>query len=99
METPPANDSCSSQALATTLLDAWLSGDRYRLSWELDRIAALPQLPGDGAERDRMEILTSIVSEMQAQADLFVPRSVNARIGAWMALLDHFSGRRNVKPN
>jgi hypothetical protein len=46
-----------------------------------------------------MEILTSIASEMQAQADLFVPRSANARIGAWMDLLDHFSDRRSVKTN
>jgi hypothetical protein len=80
------------------LLDAWLSGDRYRLSGELDRMAALP-LPGDGAECDRMEILTSIACEMQAHADLFAPRTATARIGVWMDLLDHLSGRRNALSN
>jgi hypothetical protein len=88
-----------SQMLATILLDAWLSGDRYRLSGELDRMAALRRLPVDGAESDRMEILTSIAGEMQAYPDLFAPRTASARIGVWMDLLNHLSERRNALSN
>jgi hypothetical protein len=96
MEVIPVHPACSSQRLAAMLLDAWLSGDQYRLVWELDRMAALPRIPCDGAEGDRMEILTGIACEMQTHADLFAPRSASARIGVWMDLLDHLSDRRNA---
>jgi hypothetical protein len=90
---------CSSGLLATMLLDAWLSGDRCRLLWELDRVASWSPVSGDGAESDRMEILTSIVSEMRAQSDLFAPRTANTRIGVWMDLLDHLSDPGNTVIN
>lgn len=99
MEPLLQSGTCSSQVLAATLLDAWLSGDRYRLTWVLEQMSALPQLPGDGAECDRMEILTSIAGEMRAHSDLFTLRAANPRVGAWMNLLDHFSGREQVTPN
>ena len=89
----------SSQMLATMLLDAWLSGDRYRLLWELDRMTALPRIPSDGAECDRMEILTGIACEMRAQEDQIAPPTANARIGVWMDLLDHLSDRGKARLN
>lgn len=91
--------SCLSRLLAATLLDAWLSGDRYRLAWELERMSVMPQIPADGAEWDRMEILTSIAREMKTHSDLFAPRSVNARIGVWVNLLAHFSGSEQRIPS
>ena len=81
------------------LLDAWLSGDRYRLLWELNRMTALPGASGDGAECDRMEILTSIACEMQSHQDLFAPRTESTRIGVWMDLLDHLSDRGKAVTN
>jgi hypothetical protein len=95
MELPRSDKLGGSQLLAATLLDAWLSGDRYRLSWELARMAVLPQSPGDGAECDRMDVLIGIACEMQAHADLLAPRTRSARIGVWIDLLDHLSGRGN----
>jgi hypothetical protein len=99
MELLLCNNPCSSQLLASTLLDAWLSGDRYRLSWELQRLAALPRMQDDSAECDRMEILTGIAHEMRGHADLFVPRTASAPVGVWMDLLSHLSGRRKASSN
>lgn len=98
MEFPPVDNGCSSQILAAMLLDAWLSGDRCRLLWEVDRTAALRPVPADGAECDRMEILAGIAYEM-ASADLFAPRTENARIGVWMDLLDHLADRGEAYAN
>jgi hypothetical protein len=99
MELPPVNNFAASQLTAIVLLDAWLSGDRYRLLSELDRVAALPSVTVDDAECDRMEILTGIAREMQAHADLFAPRGVSPRIGVWMDLLDHLSEGGKTRSN
>ena len=99
MELLPPDDTCSSQLLAAMLLDAWLSGDRYRLLWELDRMAALPP-----ASRRRRRMRPDGNSDQHrvrdaAQADLFAPRTASARIGVWMDLLDHLSDRGKARSN
>jgi hypothetical protein len=83
----------SSRFLAETVLDAWLSGDRYRLLWELDRVTTIPRTAPDGAECDRMEVLAGIADEMRNDSNLFASRFANARVGVWIDLLSHLSSR------
>ena len=82
---------CSPAMLAGTILDAWLCGDRLRLTAELDRTLRLSPSESRDVESDQMEILKTIAGRMRCGTNLFVPRSSNPRIGLWVDLLQHIS--------
>jgi hypothetical protein len=82
---------CRSAALAKSLLETWLSGDRYRLRLELNTVLFTPGYSEDDDERDHIELLRNITSRMSESPDLYSPREESPRTAAWLDLLDHLS--------
>ena len=82
---------CPVSDLARSLLNVWLSGDRYRLRLELDRVTQMPISAEPDEEWDRVELLKSLAQRMREASDLFTPRSESPRIGVWLDLLHHFA--------
>jgi hypothetical protein len=82
---------CPAAALAKSLLDVWLSGDRYRLRLELERISLTQDLPATSDESDRIELLKSLARRMRESSELLTPRSDSPRVGIWLDLLNHLS--------
>ena len=82
---------CPAAALAKSLLEVWLSGDRYRLRLELERISLTGDLPAPSDESDRIELLKSLARRMGESSELFMPRSDSPRVAIWLDLLNHLS--------
>jgi hypothetical protein len=82
----------SSRLRAARLLDAWVSGDRRRLTRELSDLAA----PGSGCEGGetndgREELLLCVVRQMRSEPDLYASRAEKLHLGVWLDLLAHLS--------
>ena len=88
----PTQYLCPPERLAKSILDVWLSGDRYQLRRELERVSELPASQDFNDGSDRLELLKSIASRMADSSDLFAPRKTNPRVIAWLDLLGHLSG-------
>lgn len=86
---------CPAAALAKSLLEVWLSGDRYRLRLELERISLTRDLPAAGDESDRIELLKSLAGRMRDSSELFTSRSDSPRVEIWLDLLAHLSSSVN----
>lgn len=82
---------CPAAALARTLLEVWLSGDRYRLRLELERIALTGEFPATSDESDRIDLLKSLARRMRESSELFTLPSDSPRVGIWLDLLNHLS--------
>lgn len=82
---------CPAAALAKSLLEVWLSGDRYRLRLELERASLTREIPAASDESDRLDLLKCLAARMKESSDLFTPRSKNPQVGIWLDLLDHLS--------
>jgi hypothetical protein len=88
---------CPAAALARSLLEVWISGDRYRLRLELERISLIegPGLMEDSgansAEAERIELLRSLARRMRESSELFAARAESTSVGTWLDLLDHLS--------
>ncbi|MGD1070261.1 MAG: hypothetical protein ABSB15_08980 [Bryobacteraceae bacterium] len=82
---------CPAAELAKSLLEVWLSGDRYRLRLELERISLIEELPATSDESDRIDLLKNLARRMKESSDLFTPRGESPRVGIWLDLLDHLS--------
>jgi len=83
--TPP------SSVLGQAMLDAWLCGDRLRLTKNLRDVSSFPVPSALTTERERLETLKTIAHEMTRTPDLFASRSDDPRIGSWISLLDHLA--------
>lgn len=77
--------------LAKSLLEVWLSGDRYRLRLEVEKVFTTPGSSESDDEWDRIELLRNIAWRMRESSDLFAPRNESPRAAAWLDLLDHLS--------
>jgi len=86
---------CPAAALAKSLLEVWLSGDRYRLRLELERVSLTRDLAAAGDEADRIELLKSLAGRMRDSSELFTSRSDSPRVGIWLDLLTHLSSSVN----
>lgn len=96
MTTNSDYDPCPSRLLGQAMLDAWLCGDRPRLSRKLRDARSFP-LPFTGdIERERLEVLKTMASEMTLTDNLFAPRTVDPRLGSWIDMLDHLA--RSASP-
>lgn len=87
----PSQNGCQAAVLAKSLLEVWLSGDRYRLRLELEKVFMAPGSSEKDDEGDRFELLRQIAWRMSESSDLFTPRSQSPRTAAWLDLLDHLS--------
>jgi hypothetical protein len=87
---------CPATALAKSLLDVWLSGDRIRLREELDHVTRLSAASASEDEEDRVELLKSIAARMKESPDLFAMRAESPRVGTWFDLLNHLSGESSL---
>jgi len=81
----------SSRSLGRAMLDAWLCGDRPRLSQNLRAVNSMPIRSADAAETDRLETLKAIAERMWLVPDLAASRAEDPRIGSWLSLLDHLA--------
>ena len=86
---------CPAAALAKSLLEVWLSGDRYRLRLELERVSLTRDLAAAGDEADRIELLKSLAGRMRDSSELFTSRCDSPRVGIWLDLLTHLSSSVN----
>lgn len=91
MTANPRYDPCPSRILGQAMLDAWLCGDRPRLSRKLQDARSFPFPVALGVERDRLEVLKALASEMSLSDNLFASRAADPRLGSWIDLLDHLA--------
>jgi hypothetical protein len=82
---------CPVATLAKSLLEVWLSGDRYRLRLELEHVSMTPVPSEKDDEWDRIELLRNIAWRMRDTTDLFTPRCESPRTATWLDLLNHLS--------
>jgi hypothetical protein len=82
---------CPAAMLANSLLEVWLSEDRYRLRQQLERLCTMPEPSERDDEWDRIELLKGIAWRMRETSELSAPRLESPQTAAWLDLLNHLS--------
>src|SRR5580692_7500256 len=77
--------------LAKSLLEVWLSGDRYRLRLELEKVFTTRGSSEKDDEWDRIELIRNIALRMRESSHSFMPPRESPRTAVWLDLLDHLS--------
>ena len=85
------------EALAKSLLEVWLSGDRRRLRMELENMSFLTPPPETNVEFERIDLLKCVAWRMKESAALLTPYSEDPRIKIWFDLLRHLATRRDYE--
>ena len=93
---------CSAATLAKTLLEAWLSGDRFRLRAETEYISLLPGSFADDDEEDIASLVRDIARSLNDSQNALLsedsgnPALQSVRRETWLNLLGHLSARETM---
>lgn len=99
MDSPSLPYVCSAATLARTLLESWLSGDRFRLRAETEFLSKIPDSAIANDEDDTARLVKDIAirlndsPEMLSAADPAGIEPADPQAGAWLSLLGHLSAR------